>query len=506
MADAVVMWDPDDLIVAPATLPGRGVRAIVRLAGVGLETLLEALLDFDPDALPAGSGPPADLGPDGNSNGSAHRGDGARGPLVRQATLHPQGLGKEWGSVPVMVLSWPGPGGPIGGPLAEVQLPCSEPLVDAFVAATGRHGARLARGGEFTLRAFLGGRLDLLQAEAVLAVVDARSPDELSHALDRLAGGAGRALCAVRERLLDLAADVDAAIDFAEEHSPDNLGLTAADFWEGVWEGLAGIAAELAAIAERIEARDAGVIGRLPRVVLSGPPNIGKSSLFNALVGREAALVADEEGTTRDWLEAPVGSVVAGGVVEWLLVDTAGAGTKAPLKDGDDPDWAEIAGWAAIERAVDEAQRAEIVIRCRDCAAVDLALPPPPAAGRPVWIDVITRCDQPIRGPTPAGAIATSTVTGVGLEPLRAAVAQAVAGLPRHGGAAERMRAGVALASDEVAVAAGIAASGRVGGPAEEPLVADAILRAIDCLGDVTGATIGTDLLERIFSRHCIGK
>ena len=68
------------------------------------------------------------------------------------------------------------------------------------------------------------------------------------------------------------------------------------------------------------------------------------------------------------------------------------------------------------------------------------------------------------------------------------------------------MRAGVALASDEVAVAAGIAASGRVGGPAEEPLVADAILRAIDCLGDVTGATIGTDLLERIFSRHCIGK
>ena len=146
------MWSADELIVAPATVPGTGARAVVRLAGDGLGELLQSLLAAI--AWPQ---------------------HGER-PRVVRATLAAAGLGRDWGELPVEVLVWPGPAGPIGGPLAEVQLPASAPLVDAVIAEACRQGARLARGGEFTLRAFLAGRLDLVQAEAVLGVVDARTP------------------------------------------------------------------------------------------------------------------------------------------------------------------------------------------------------------------------------------------------------------------------------------------------------------------------------------------
>ena len=137
------MWSAHDLIVAPATAAGSGARAIVRIAGDGLAALLARLFDVDdPRGLPGVGTPPR---------------------LARA------GLGGEWGPLPVAVLVWPGPGGPVGGPLAEIQLPGSAPLVAALVAETCRHGARLARGGEFTLRhaglrAGVGGqRLDLLE-------------------------------------------------------------------------------------------------------------------------------------------------------------------------------------------------------------------------------------------------------------------------------------------------------------------------------------------------------
>ena len=176
----------------------------MRLSGDGLDTLLPRLF------APVGAGfvPP---------------GGRPRAVATRLATP----LAAEWGELPVDVLHWPGPAGPVGGPLAEAQLPCAGPLVDAVLAEACRRGARLARGGEFTLRGFLAGRLDLLQAEAVLAVVDARTPGELTEALDRLAGGAGRHLDRVRGILLDLLADIEAAIDFADETAPDGVPSTA---------------------------------------------------------------------------------------------------------------------------------------------------------------------------------------------------------------------------------------------------------------------------------------
>ena len=137
------MWSVHELIVAPATVRGSGARAIVRLSGEGLERLLNDLFA----ATGAGFVRQGEL------------------PQLVAARLAARELTAEWGELPVELIHWPGPQGPTGGPLAEVQLPASGPLVDAVVAAACRHGARLARGGEFSLRACLAGRHDLLPAE-----------------------------------------------------------------------------------------------------------------------------------------------------------------------------------------------------------------------------------------------------------------------------------------------------------------------------------------------------
>jgi tRNA modification GTPase len=514
------MWSVDDLIVAPATGSGDGPRAIVRIAGAGLVALLERLVDVDPPGF------------------AAH---GER-PRFLQGHLSPEGLEDDWPAVPVEILHWPGPAGPLGGPLAELQLPASAPLVAAVVGAACRHGARLARGGEFTLRGFLAGRLDLLQAEAVLAVVDARSPDELAFALDRMAGGAGQRLRAIRDDLLDLLADVEAAIDFADETTPDAVPVADAAAWRPIRGRLDAAADALAAATGHVAGRGAGTAG-LPRVVLLGRPNIGKSSLFNALVGRPAALVADAPGTTRDWLEAPL----AGAGPACTIVDIAGV-----------PD-ACVAGIDAVaaDLARAEAARADVVVACVDVASssgdpgfwpmdgdspASLSLGERPAEGRvrvplprstsprhphpdslpkgegddarddsypkavgpAAAIIVVTRCDLPVApAAAAAGAIRTSSVTGAGIEELRAAIRAAVAAVePRETPATVRLATGLAAAATSVAAARAIAAQAA----ADEAALAGHVRSAVDALGDVTGVTIGTDLVDRIFSRHCIGK
>lgn len=454
------MWSADDLIVAAATPPGLGGRAIVRLAGDGLDAVVARLCDVVGPRGPSSPGEP---------------------PRALEARLAAAGLGREWGPLPVVILHWPGPGGPVGGPLAEMQLPASTPLVDALVAEACRLGARLARGGEFTLRAFLAGRIDLVQAEAVLGVVDARTPDELAAALDRMAGGAGQALRGVRSALLDLVADVEAAIDFADEATPDAVPVADAAARRGIAARLATIRGDLGALGADLRGRDARARGGLPRVVLAGRPNIGKSSLFNALVGRDAALVADEAGTTRDWLEAPLAG--AGGVA-CLIVDLAG------IDDG-------AGAAAAVARG--EIARSDVVVACRD---VRDPRPPPAATDRPL-IDVATRCDRASPGDAAGDAIRTSAVDGRGIEALRAAIRAEVAALPPREAATVRMAAGVASAAAAAADAAAECAAGAGG---DDAAVAHHLRRALAALDEVTGAAIGTDLLDRIFSRHCVGK
>lgn len=461
------MFSAHELIVAPATVPGPGARAIVRLAGDGLGGLLTRLFTAVGPAF-ASAGEP---------------------PRIVRARLAGGGLGDAWGAVPVAVLHWPGPGGPIGGPLAEVQLPCSPPLVEAVVAEACRHGARLARGGEFTLRAFLAGRLDLLQAEAVLGVIDARTPQELAAALDRMAGGAGAALGTSRAALLDLLADIEAAIDFADETTPDAVPVADVAAWRAIASRLEAEQTTLAEVEAHLTSRGAGS-GDLPRVVLVGRPNVGKSSLFNTLVGRDAALVADEAGTTRDWIEA---RIAADSGPACVLVDLAG------VPDGTTEDPLEA---AAVAVAREQVARADVVVVCRDAtAAADRAwvLPEVPR------IDVITRCDRV--DAAGAAGIRTSVRDGTGIGPLRSAIAAAVAAVPpRESPATLRMAVGVAAARAALAAVLPDVRAAAVGRPADEALVAAAIRRAVDALGEVTGAEIGTDLLDRIFSRHCIGK
>lgn len=456
---------PSELIVAPATVPGSGARAIVRLAGEGLLQLLgELVVPMSPDAF------------------------AAAGPARCVAARLGGEMAAVWGPLAVDVLWWPGPAGPTGGPLAELQLPASVPLVDAVVAAACCHGARLARGGEFSLRAFLAGRIDLVQAEAVLAVVDARTPAELSAALDRMAGGAGRRLHAVREQLLDLLADIEAAIDFSDEHSPDHIATADVESWIAIETRLAAAIQPLDEVAAHVAARDAAG-GDLPRVVLVGRPNIGKSSLFNALAGGDAALVADEPGTTRDWL----GARLAGNGTACLLVDLAG------LDHG--PATGSVAA-AAAGVAATEVKRADLLVVCRDAADAEPAPDVPPGIPR---LDVLTRRDRAADETATAvpASIATSSRDGRGIDELRRAILRVVAERPHPGTAATlRMRVGVDAARTAVAAArAAAAAEFR-----DEAVVAAHIGLALGALGEVTGLDMGVELIDRIFERHCIGK
>ena len=475
------MWSVHELIVAPATVTGSGARAVVRLSGDGLDRLLSDLF------APSAAGFPR---------------HGERPRLVA-ARLASREMTAEWGELPVEILHWPGPQGPTGGPLAEVQLPASAPLVDAVVAAACRSGARLARGGEFSLRSFLAGRLDLLQAEAVLAVVDAKTPTELSAALDRMAGGVGHTLHRLRETLLDLTADIEATIDFADERTPDAVPVADAAAWAAIEARLAAADAALDAVVARLAGRDASAAADLPRVVLVGPPNIGKSSLFNALVGRDAALVADEAGTTRDWIAARLDAdpteptcllVDVAGVVDNVIGGSAGTAAHGPIE------------LAAAQRARAEIGRADVVVACVDAAA-PTALPSLPAAAP--RIDVLTRCDLA----TPAGlshgasTCVTSSRSGAGIAALRSAILGAVADLPRgRSPATLRMQVGVAAAREAVTAACAKVRGDHGDGGRDEAIVAGLLNQAVASLGEVTGVELGTDLIDRIFSRHCIGK
>ncbi|MEM0927090.1 MAG: GTPase, partial [Planctomycetota bacterium] len=220
-------------------------------------------------------------------------------------------LGDPLGTVPIRGLLWPGRASYTGQPSAELHTYGCLPLLKSLLDLGIRSGGRMARPGEFTLRAFLAGRLDLTQAEAVLGVIDAEQRGALDYALRQLGGNLSKPLEALRSELLDLLADVEAGLDFVDEDiqfiSDDSLR-----------QRLETISSTIAVTRHQLVDRDPGR-SRIV-VALRGLPNAGKSQLLNALVGNDVAIVAGIAGTTRDVVSVPV--QIAG--FEFELMDTAG--------------------------------------------------------------------------------------------------------------------------------------------------------------------------------------
>ena len=452
-----VALDPNDTIAAIASPSGPAPRGIVRLSGPAALSLL--LSDYLPDGKQA-------LPP--------------RRPSMLSGSLRVDGLRP---LLPVKLALWPAPRTYTGQNVAEIHLVGSTPLVNLVLAHCLGRGARHAEPGEFTLRAFLSGRIDLTQAEAVLGVIEACHPAQLDAALEQLAGGLSGPIVGLRDHLLDVVAHLEADLDFTEEADVDPMGRAA------LAADLERSSAELAILARRLGDRENPQSH--PRVVLVGPPNVGKSRLFNALLGRDRAIVSPQAGTTRDYLSALCDCDEL--TVE--LVDTAG------IEVAGDP----ITSQAQALRAL-QTKRADLLLDCRSAempdGAADQIAPERPSLA--VW----TKGDQSGPGARTSGTLdllVTSAVTGIGLDALKKAIAQALRdrltddNTPAGTGA--RCRGSLQLAGSSLRRASEAILNG-----AGDELVSFDLRSAVDELGKVVGAVVTDDILDRIFSRFCIGK
>jgi tRNA modification GTPase len=449
------MFALDDTIAAISTPPGAGAaRAILRISGPNALDCLRACFN------------PSDDWPD-------------------KRALSPRVLTGEMSGalrLPCDAYVWPSRRSYTRQPAVELHTLGSPPLVEAALRTVCTHGARLAQPGEFTLRAFLAGRLDLTQAEAVLGVIDSQDRQTLAVALQQLAGGIAAPLGKLRGDLLDLLADLEAGLDFVEEHIEF---ITV----EEVVRRLAATKSELNSLTETLLARSLAT--EVPRVALVGWPNTGKSSLFNALAGYEHSIVSTVAGATRDYLQSTV--KLCG--LECALVDTAGFEIAA---DSD------TISAAAQRMAGVQSQQADLRLLC-----IDASRPLNPWEQERLEQDgealvVVTKCDRPKTVLLDRPAFETSAVTAEGLAELRMEIAARLNTRPvGHAVAstAARCRSSIEQAIVNLSTA-GRLADDRAG----DELVAAETRLALDELGKVTGAIYTEDLLDRIFSRFCIGK
>lgn len=366
-----------------------------------------------------------------------------------------------------LVLAFPGPGTATGEDLLELHLHGGRAIVGAVQAAlAAQPGLRPAGPGEFTRRALANGVIDLAQAEGLADLLAAETEAARRAALAATDGMVSRAVAGWLDRLLDLSARAEALIDFADEDDvPAAAGATAA---------LASATATLAAELRRVGGQPP--VERLRdglRIVIAGPPNSGKSSLINAMAGRDVAIATPIAGTTRDRIEAPV---VRDGIA-WILIDVAGLREAA-----DDP--VETIG---IARAREAMAAADIVLWLGD-------EPPPDAA----MIPVHARADLPERIGRPADRLAVSATTGAGVADLWGALARrAVDLLPRATDMTLNARQLnlVRRAADELDPC-----------PDDLVLLAENLRAARTTLSGITGATGLEALLDAIFLRYCLGK
>jgi tRNA modification GTPase len=338
-------------------------------------------------------------------------------------------------------------------------------------ALAAQPGLRLAEPGEFTRRALENGRLDLAQVEGLADLIEAETEAQRRQAMRVLSGAIGARAEGWRRNLIRAAALLEATIDFADEDVP-------VDVTPEVLALLADVAADL-----RREARGVGAAERVRdgfEVAIVGRPNAGKSTLLNALAGREAAITSEVAGTTRDVIEVRMD---LGGLAVTLL-DTAG------LRDSDDR--VESIG---IDRALQRASRADLRIFLLDGGDVPL-LPPEPD-------DLLVRGKADL-GLGSVSGLAVSGLTGEGLGALVGRVTDVLAGRTAGAGVMTRERHRVALLR---AIGAMESAQAEVeGGPDRTELAAEHLRSAIRALDSLVGRVDVEDLLDEIFASFCIGK
>jgi tRNA modification GTPase len=345
-------------------------------------------------------------------------------------------------------------------------------------------GCRSAGPGEFTERAFLNGKLDLTQAEAVMDLISASSDLALRAAHEQLEGGIGRRTEQLREDLIGLVAHLEAWIDFPEEDIDPDTGEL---FRARIARAQAGIAA-LLATAEQGRVLREGV-----RTVIVGRPNAGKSSLLNLFLGCERAIVSDEAGTTRDTIEEMV--VLDG--VPLRLVDTAGLRTEAGGVERE-----------GMRRTRLEAERADLVLVVRDAtlplAESEIELP---VSGSGRWLTVLNKSDLGVdSGWIGKNDVKISCATGEGFSDLRAAIRQALdlgeADWGEHAVAINtRHRDCLRRASASLTAAAAL-----LEGTQPPELAALELREALEALGEIAGKVDAEEVLGAIFSSFCIGK
>ena len=424
----------DETILAQASALGSAARGVIRLSGPLSSQSLGEL--FEPAF-----------------------GDGSGSRIV-------SGLFFPWNRqrpVPATIFYWPEGHGYTGEESLEIHTVGSPPILEAIIAAILRNeNIRLARPGEFTMRAFLSGRIDLTQSEAVLGIVEATNDAALDVALDQLAGGLANPIRKLREAILDTLVRLEAGFDFVEEDIQFVSGTELRLFLQSASDHVESIRRKMA--ARRLN-------GAKPRIVLFGPPNAGKTTLFNQLLGSDHGIVSSTPGTTRDYLE--VDGEIDG--IPCVLVDTAGIKTQ-PLHDIDA---------VAQELSAAAATEADIILYC-------LEAEPSESERRAIETDSQRILLVRTKGTTTLDEIHREIAARLrnSFFPCEVVASTAVRCrecLERVGHALENVRK---LPDANI----------------DEALVASEIRVALNALDEIVGEVYTDDLLDRIFSRFCIGK